>query len=89
MSPAKEQVIVEEKNCPISSDRMLKKQIRGATSVHNWKEGGRRDNKVVASSLENDDSRYVRLNHEDSPSSMFQFLAGPFLWGALQVRMVL
>ena len=81
VSPAKEQVIEEEKNCPISSDRMPKKQIRGATSVHNWKEGGRRDDQVVASSLENDDSRYVRPNHEDSPSSMISVFGRPLLMG--------
>ena len=35
VSPTKEQVTVEEKNCSISSDRMPMKQSKGATSVHN------------------------------------------------------
>ena len=81
VSPATEQVIVEEKNCSISSDRTPMKQIKGATSVHNWKERGRRDDQVVASSLENDDSRYVRPNHEDSPSTMISVFGRPLLMG--------
>ena len=81
VSPAKEQVIEEQKSCPISSDRMPMKQIRGATPFHNWKEGGRRDDQVVAPSLENDDSRYVRPNHEDFPSSMISVFGRPLLMG--------
>ena len=70
VSPVKEHVNEEQKSCPISPDRIPMKQIRGATPFHNWKEGGGRDDQAVAPSLENDDSRYVRPNHEDSPSSM-------------------
>ena len=69
-SPAKEQVIEEQRSCPSASDRTPMKQIRGATPFHNRKEGGRRDDQVVASLPKNEDSRYVRSTHEDSPSSM-------------------
>ena len=81
VSPAKEHKTVEEKNCSISSNKKPMKQIKGATSVHNWKEGGRRDEQVVASSLKNDDSRYVRPNHEDSPSTMISVFGRPLLMG--------
>ena len=81
ISPAKEQKTVEEKNCSILPDKKPMKQIMGATSVHNWKEGGRRDEQVAASSLENDDSRYVRPNHEDSPATMISVFGRPLLMG--------
>ena len=87
--PTKEQVIVKEKNCSILSERKLIMQSKGANSVQYWKEDGRRDDQVLASSLENDNSRYVRPNHEDSPSTMISVFGRPFLWGGLQVRMVL
>ena len=81
VSPAKEHVNEEQKSCPISSDRIPMKQIRGATPFHNWKEGGRRDDQVVAPPLEDDDSRYVGPNHEDSPSFMISVFGRPLLMG--------
>ena len=57
------------------------KQIRGATPFHNWKEGGRRDDQVVAPPLVDDDSRYVAPIHEDSPSSMISVFSQPLLMG--------
>ena len=81
VSPAKVQVNEKQKSCSISSDRIPRKQIRGATPFHNWKEEGRRDDQVVAPPLENDDFRYVRPNHEDSPSSMISIFGRPLLMG--------
>ena len=81
VSPTKEQVIVEENNCSILSGRKPIMQSKGANSEHYWKEDGRRDDQVLASSLENDDYRYVRPNHEDSPSTMISVFGRPLLMG--------
>ena len=81
VSPSKEHVNEEQKSCPISSYRIPMKQIRGAIPFHNWKEGGRRDDQVVAPPLEDDDSSYVGPNHEDSPSSMISVFGRPLLMG--------
>ena len=81
MIPAKEQASDEQNRCPMSTDKMSMKQIKEATPPHNWKEGGRRDDQVGAPSLENDDSRYVGPNYEDSPSSMISVFGRPLLMG--------
>ena len=86
VSPAKEHISVERKNCSTLSDKKPMKQIKGATSMHNWKEGGRRDDQIVAFSLENDDSRYVTPNHEDFPSTTISVFGRPLLMGGSSVQ---
>ena len=82
-NPAEEQANEGQKSCSISPDgkQMKLKLIREAYPSHNWKEGNRRDDQVGTSSLENDVSRYVRFNYEDSPSSMTSVFGRPLLMG--------
>ena len=81
VSPTKELVSVEEKNCSILSGRKPIMQCKGANSVHYGKEDGRRDEQVLVSSTENDDTRYVRPNHEESFSNMISVFGRPLLMG--------
>ena len=78
VSPVKGHLNEEKKNGPISSDRIPKKQIRGAT---NWEAGGRRDNHVEVPPMVDDDSRYVESNPKDSPSSLISVFGRPLLLG--------
>ena len=82
-NPAEEQANGGKKNCSITPNgkQMKLKQIREEYSSHIWKEGDMRDDQVGISSLENDVSRYVRYNYEDSPSSTTSVFGRPLLMG--------
>ena len=69
------------KNCSILLGGKPFLQSKETKSGHFWKEDGRRDDQVLASSLENDDSRYVRHDNEESPSTMISVFGRPLLMG--------
>ena len=81
--PTEEQATGGQKNCAITPNgmQMKLKQFREEFSSHNWKEGDMRGDQVGTSSLENDPSRYVRYNYEDSPSSTISVFGRPLLMG--------
>ena len=81
VSPTKELVCVVEKNCSILSGRKPIMQCKGVNSVHYGKEDGRRDEQVLVSSTEDDDTRYARPNHEESFSNMISVFGRPLLMG--------
>ena len=80
-SPAKKNLIEEQKSCSISSDWKPKKQNIGANTFNYWKEGDRRGDQAVIPSLEKNVPMYVRPTHENFSSSKMSVFGRPLLMG--------